>query len=135
MSGGTWTLTLTGPRFSANDRLHFRAERSLKRTWRELAQVRARGLVGASFRPLQRAHVVVTQVPGSRRRTDPGNVAPAAKAAVDGLVLAGLLTDDDAAHMVGPDFRLAAEPERQRPGMWTLRITVTDLEPPPREAS
>lgn len=123
----TITLTMTGPRFSANDRLHFRKERQLKQAWRELGQVHARAAIGASFVPLEQAHVVVTQIPGSRRRTDPGNVAPAAKAAIDGLVLAGVLVDDDAAHMVGPDFRLAAEPARQRPGMWTLRITVTPL--------
>lgn len=120
-------FTLTGPRFSANDRLHYRAERELKKRWRELAQVTARSVVGPSFTPLDRAHVVVTQVPGSRRRTDPGNVAPAAKAAVDGLVLAGVLVDDDAAHLVGPDFRLAAEPVRQASGMWTLRLTVAEI--------
>lgn len=121
-------LTLVGPRFSANDRLHFRVERALKQTWRELGQVHARAVIGPrlvdGFVPLQRAHVVVTQIPGSRRRTDPGNVAPAAKAAVDGIVLAGLLVDDDAGHMIGPDFRLG-EARRQQPGMWTLEISVT----------
>lgn len=128
---GVLTLTLTGPRFSANDRhRHWHHERELKQTWRNLGQVRARELVGASFRPLERVHVVVTQVPGSRRITDPGNTSPAAKAAIDGIVRAGVLVDDDAAHLVGPDYRLAAEPVRQQPGMWTLRITITPLEIP-----
>lgn len=75
---GPLTLTLTGPRFSANDRLHFRRRDQLVKHWRDLAQVPARAAVGASFRPLQMAHVVVTQVPHSRGRVDPGNVAPAA---------------------------------------------------------
>lgn len=122
------TLVLTGPRYSANDRPHWRAEIALKKRWRDLGQVTARSVVGASFVPLERTRVVVTQVPGSRRKTDPGNVAPAAKAAIDGIVRAGVLVDDDAAHMVGPDYRLAAEPVRQAPGMWTLRITITPLD-------
>lgn len=126
------TLTLTGPRFSANDRLHFRARDQLVKTWRTLGEVHARALY--RVRPLHLAHVVVTQVPHSRGRVDPGNVAPAAKAAIDGLVLAGLLVDDDAAHMVGPDFRLATEPVRQARGMWTLRITVTPLDTAPDPA-
>ena len=126
---GPLTLTLTGPRFSANDRhRHWHHERELKQAWRDLGQLRAREAIGASFVPLERVHVVATFVPGSRRRVDPANAAPAVKACVDGMVLAGLLVDDDAAHMVGPDFRLAAEPVRQQRGMWTLRITVTPLE-------
>lgn len=124
------TLTLTGRRYSANDRLHWRAERELKKEWRELGQVHARAASGPSPKPYGRqVRCTVTQVPGSRRKTDPGNVAPAAKAAIDGIVLAGLLADDDAAHLVGPDYRLAAEPVRQAPGMWTLRITITPLDP------
>lgn len=123
----TWTLTMTGPRYSANDRPHWRAALPLKKHWRELGQVHARALVGPSFTPVERAHIVVTQVPGSRRKTDPGNTAPAAKAAIDGLVLAGLLVDDDAAHLLGPDYRLADAPVRQAPGMWTLRLTVTEV--------
>ena len=128
MTGDPWkrTLTLTGPRFSANDRLHFRRRNELVKIWRTLGEAHARALYVP--RPLERAHVVVTQVPHSRGRVDPGNVAPAAKAAVDGIVRAGLLVDDDAAHMVGPDYRLAAEPVRQAPGMWTLRITITALD-------
>lgn len=126
---GPITLTLTGPRFSSNDRHHWGQELELKKYWRELAQITARSVVGASFRPLEKTRVVVTQVPGSRRITDPGNTSPAAKAAIDGIVLAGVLVNDDAAHMLGPDYRLADQPVRQQPGQWTLRITITELDP------
>lgn len=126
---GPLTLTLTGPRFSANDRLHWRAAQPLKKAWRDLGHVHARAAVGASFRPIERAYVVATLVPGSRRRVDPANTGPAVKACVDGIVAAGVLVEDDAAHLVGPDYRLAPEPVRQQPGMWTLRITITPLVP------
>lgn len=124
-------MTLTGPRHSANDRHHWARKAGLNQIWRTLgmtltiAAIRAHGW--APRVPLQRAHVLVELVPHNRGRVDPANVAPAVKAAVDGMVLAGLLVDDDAAHLLGPDFRLAAEPVRQQRGMWTLRITVTDL--------
>lgn len=38
-------------------------------------------------------------------RWDPANLAPSAKAVVDGLVRFGVLSDDDWRHVVGPDVR------------------------------
>jgi crossover junction endodeoxyribonuclease RusA len=38
-------------------------------------------------------------------RWDPNNLWPTVKAAVDGIVDAGLLVDDDHEHLVGPDMR------------------------------
>lgn len=123
-----WVIEITGPRYSANDRLHWRRAQALKVAWRDAAQLLTRAAVGGVPPRLERAHILVEQVPGSRRRTDPGNVAPAAKAAVDGLVLAGMLVDDDAAHLDGPDFRLAEVVARHpRRGLWTLRLTITEL--------
>jgi hypothetical protein len=40
------------------------------------------------------------------RRRDPNNWAPTAKACVDGLVDAGVFSDDDNTHVIGPDMRL-----------------------------
>lgn len=125
------TVTLTGPRHSANDRHHWARKAGLNQIWRTLghaltlAAIRSAGW-GPRV-PLQHAHALVEVIPHNRGRVDPANVAPAAKAAIDGMVLAGLLVDDDAVHLLGPDFRLAEEPVRQQRGMWTLRITVTDL--------
>lgn len=42
-------------------------------------------------------------------RWDPTNWAPSAKAAVDGLVKAGVLTDDNWRMVYGPDMRRAGE--------------------------
>lgn len=121
-------LTITGPRFSSNDRLHWAEKAHLTQWWRDGARVRARAMIGTSWTPPERARVLVEFIPGSRRRVDPGNAAPAAKAAIDGLVLAGVLIDDDAAHLDGPDYRLApGPPVRQWLGMWTLRFTITEV--------
>lgn len=125
------TVTLTGPRFSANDRHHWARKAGLNQIWRDMGRVVTLAAIRANrwqrMVPLHRAHALVEFVPHNRGRVDPANVAPAAKAAVDGMVLAGLFVDDDAAHLLGPDFRLADQPVRQQRGMWTLRITVTDL--------
>ncbi|SEC02450.1 crossover junction endodeoxyribonuclease RusA [Streptomyces misionensis] len=64
-------------------------------------------LAAAKPGPLfQRAHVLGILRPPSARRADPANWYPSFKAAVDGLVDAGLLADDDHTRLVGPDMRL-----------------------------
>lgn len=42
-----------------------------------------------------------------RRRRDHHNLMPTIKALIDGLVAAGMLTDDDDTHLLGPDLRPA----------------------------
>ncbi len=55
----------------------------------------------------QRAHVLGVLHPATAdRRRDPANWYPSFKAAVDGLVDAGLFDDDDHTRVVGPDMRL-----------------------------
>jgi hypothetical protein len=55
---------------------------------------------------LRRAHVVAVYEPPDRRRRDPGNLYPSFKACIDGLIDAGVLPDDDAKHLDGPDPRI-----------------------------
>ncbi|MFF4188197.1 hypothetical protein ACFYZ9_33880 [Streptomyces sp. NPDC001691] len=56
--------------------------------------------------PLLWAHVVYFVHPGPRTtHFDPGNWSPTVKAAVDGLVDAGVLPDDNATRLRGPDPR------------------------------
>lgn len=43
--------------------------------------------------------------PASNRRVDPANWYGSFKAAVDGIVRAGVLADDDDRHVIGPDMR------------------------------
>lgn len=64
-------------------------------------------LAAAKPGPLyQRIHVLGIVHPGSRRRADPGNWYPSFKAAIDGIVDAGLIEDDDSTRLAGPDMRL-----------------------------
>jgi hypothetical protein len=54
-----------------------------------------------------RAHILGVLCPATRgRRRDPANWYGSFKAAVDGLVDAGLFDDDDHTRVVGPDMRL-----------------------------
>ena len=55
---------------------------------------------------LQRAHILAVYEPPDRRRRDPANLYASFKACIDGLVDAGVLPDDDAAHLDGPDMRI-----------------------------
>jgi crossover junction endodeoxyribonuclease RusA len=64
-------------------------------------------LAAAKPGPLfQRAHILGVLHPASNTRCDPANWYPSFKAAVDGLVDAGLFDDDDHTRVVGPDMRL-----------------------------
>ncbi|CAL9501968.1 hypothetical protein [Streptomyces sp. enrichment culture] len=64
-------------------------------------------LAAAKPGPLfQRAHILGVLHPDTNGRRDPANWYPSFKAAVDGIVDAGLLEDDDHTRVVGPDMRL-----------------------------
>lgn len=54
----------------------------------------------------QRAHVLGIYHPPTNGRCDPANWYPSFKAALDGIVDAGLLDDDDHTRVAGPDMRL-----------------------------
>lgn len=74
--------------------------------------------------PLRRAHITGVYEPPDRRKRDPANLYPSFKAAVDGLVDAGVLVDDDAAHLDGPDMRLGDTCPRGR-----LVLIITEAAP------
>lgn len=85
---------------------------------------------------LDRAHIlyVIHPTPQTRKR-DPANWAESAKAAVDGIVDAGVFVDDDSKHVIGPDPRLG---EPVKGGQLVLHIIPLDdsqvIEVPCRKA-
>ena len=99
---------------NANQRLHHRPKG--ERT----AEIRAKAMEAVSENPalmaalaaakpgplFERAHILGILHPDRNNRCDPANWYPSFKAAVDGLVDAGLLEDDDHTRVVGPDMRL-----------------------------
>ncbi|KAB2344835.1 hypothetical protein [Actinomadura rudentiformis] len=92
------------PLISANDRIHYRVRADRTRTLRTAA---AHAAQLAHLPRMNAAAVVGEYRPGPRsRRRDAANWSPSYKAAADGLVDAGVLPDDDACHMIGPDPRL-----------------------------
>jgi crossover junction endodeoxyribonuclease RusA len=104
------------PLLNANRRVHhhIRAQRT-----RQLRAATIEAVAGhrelmsalAAAKPhalFQRARVVGYYRPARAGRADPANWYPSFKAAVDGLVDAGLLDDDDHTRLIGPDMRLGA---------------------------
>ena len=63
---------------------------------------------------LERARLVVEIAFPDRRRRDPHNYMATVKPIVDGLVDAGVLPDDDAKHLLGPDLRRHPEVTKKR---------------------
>ncbi|QFY09626.1 hypothetical protein GBF35_25880 [Nonomuraea phyllanthi] len=89
---------------NSNQRLHPMVKAQMTKRLRR-AGYRASMEIGLPR--LERVYVVGELRPNDRRRRDPGNWYPSAKAAVDGAMTdAGVLVDDDAEHLVGPDMRL-----------------------------
>lgn len=85
-------------RMSMNHRLHWRAQRRIARGWRQAAHVHALAQLGAGPAARRRPACFVRvsfPVDDPGRRRDPHNLAPTVKAIVDGLVDAGVWSDDD----------------------------------------
>lgn len=138
------TATPTGPRrytialkpglelLNANQRPHFHKRAAITSALRGGAMEAAtehRQLMAdlAAAKPgplLQRAHILGVLHPPTAGRRDPANWYPTFKAAVDGLVDAGLLEDDDHEHVLGPDMRLG---HKVKDGQIVLHVTELAL--------
>lgn len=119
----TWRLELPAgaPLINANDNLHFRKKAELVKALRNTAWALARQ---AKLPALQTAHIYYVIHPDTKgRRRDPGNWSPSAKAAVDGLVDAGVLPDDNHTHLLGPDPRIGTPIKGSQLILW-----ITDLD-------
>ena len=117
---------------NANQRVHYRqrAERTDKlRSAAHEAVTECPSLMDAlaAAKPgvlFQRAHILGVLHPERNVRCDPANWYPSFKAAVDGLVDAGLFEDDDHTRVLGPDMRLGPKRKREQ-----LVLVVRGLAP------
>ncbi|MFF5784218.1 hypothetical protein ACFY8P_04515 [Streptomyces sp. NPDC012693] len=99
---------------NANQRLHYRVRAEATDRIRSAAMnacsedptMRAALVLAGSQPLLHHAYILGVLHPPSRRRADPANWYPSFKAAVDGIVDAGVLEDDDHTRLVGPDMRI-----------------------------
>lgn len=121
MSPDAYILPIPAPCdwIRSNDRRHFHATAALTRTWREAAAWRAR----QERLPKITVPVEITAVihRADRRKADAPNSWPSVKAAIDGLVDAGVLVDDDDTRVLATIFRPGAPMERSQ---LTLIITI-----------
>lgn len=96
------TFPQPAPLLNLNDRDHWRARARQVAVWRRAAWVAGythRQQVGPQHFPLINQVVTVELPVKDRRRRDPHNFTPSAKALVDGLVDAGIFADDSHEHL------------------------------------
>ena len=122
MTGRTYTVELPAgmPLVNANKRMHRMRQADLTKAIRAAACVLARK---ADVPAMKRARIVCQYRPPDRRRRDVHNLYPSAKAAVDGLVDAGVLPDDSDRYLIGPDMRVG-----EVVPMGQLILHITELE-------
>lgn len=122
----SWTLVYEKrpPTMNAYRSLHFHQKGKLDREWREAFAWRARA---ARIPKLDRVLVTAAPVVASRRSLpDVGACFPAVKAAIDGLVDAGVIPDDTPEH-VGAITFVAPEVEPGGVERLLLVVQVDDL--------
>jgi crossover junction endodeoxyribonuclease RusA len=99
-------ITVDIPRdlwLTSNGRYHRMKAATMTRDLRTLAKLAARDVPTVTGRV--RIVAWISYPNRASGRADPNNAHPTTKALVDGLVDAGVLVDDDSAHVLGPDHR------------------------------
>ena len=106
--------------WSANDRLHWRARADKTAAVRVLAKAAARGT-----ERYQRAVLDVQVHYPTNARADPHNVASTViKAAIDGIVSAGVLPADDDKHLTA--VTISRGPKTSVAGIYRLTLTLEE---------
>lgn len=120
---GQWRVVIPAPEkwLNANDHTgHWGKRQRLADAWRQAAAWRIRA---AKLPRLRTVHVVAhLNLNPMPPHYDPANWHPTAKAAVDGLVDAGVVPDDCHHYLTGPDMR-PGSPTGTRDGELVLVIT------------
>lgn len=119
----SWTLRYDQRPLTVNKErtLHWHAHRAATREWRQAFYVLA---LQAKVPKLIAVQLEVVAVKRDRRAIpDPGGILPAAKAAIDGLVDAGVLPDDTDQYVRALVFL----PHRIERGADALELTIRDI--------
>lgn len=110
--------------WSANDRLHWQVVRHKKSAVKTLARAAADGVGRLEVATLDVQVHYPTNSPA-----DPHNIASTVlKAAIDGIVAAGVLPDDDDKHLTA--VTISRGPKTALPGMYRLTLTLTEVPTP-----
>lgn len=105
-------LPWTTPPLSANQRMHWAQRANVTRDVRQVACLLARNVPRAD-----RLVVTLHYRPRDIRRRDSINLYPTLKACVDGIVTAGVIEDDDTAHVSTPE-PVIHPPDGSKAAMW-----------------
>jgi hypothetical protein len=106
---------------NANQRLHWAPKARITKTIRDAAHILTRQ---AKVPRLESARIVCVYEPNDQRRRDRSNWHPSAKAAVDGVVDAGVLADDSDRYLDGPHIKIGEVHPRGR-----LVLHITEVTP------
>lgn len=102
-TGRTVTVALPAmPYLNSNDRPHWRTRGRKTKAIREAAAWATKALRQA---PMNAVEITAVIHPKTARRFDPHNLQPTVKAAIDGIVDAQLIADDDSSRLVSVAFR------------------------------
>lgn len=113
-------LPYAAPPLTENQRMHFRQKAALVAAVRQETATLAR----CSQLPRNSAHVAVSlhYAPTTNHRRDADNIVPTLKAACDGLVDAGIVSDDTPREMT--KHMPVIHPKRAEGGLLWLEITI-----------
>jgi hypothetical protein len=95
----TFSFPPPAPMLNENDRLHWAKRASHVSTWRSTTAWYALAAFPRADNPLPPCTIDIAIPVRDRRRRDPANWTPTAKACVDGLVDAGWWTDDSSEYV------------------------------------
>jgi hypothetical protein len=128
VTGRSWRIDLPcGPLLNKNDHRykHWGYRDRITRQLRGEAAILAKA---AKIPPLGKIRVFGWVIPPNRINRDPANWYDSAKACVDGLVDAGVVPDDNATYVEGPDMRLGVPlPCGHKPSRVHLRLLIEEL--------
>lgn len=123
------TLTIDVPDsawLTSNRKEHPQVVARKRRVLRQLAWAKTKQ---ARLRPYSGpVHVMAWIQYRTGGRADPCNAYPSIKSLIDGLVDAGLITDDDSEHVIGPDMRRT--PGKAPADCHRIKLTFTEQEVP-----
>jgi Holliday junction resolvase RusA-like endonuclease len=108
---------------SLNGRQHWAARNRAAQALKKAAWAKA---LQAKLPRLERVAITVEYQPPDKRRRDPDNYAATGKPLIDGLVIAGILPDDNSAHVTDVHFTIGPVHPRGR-----VIIRIRETEPVP----
>ena len=111
---------------TSNQRTHWATKARHTRTIRDMAWVMAKA-TRVQLMPAATLEVVTKWA--DHRNRDAENIAPTSKAAIDGCVQAGLLTDDSAQYLKSVTFRIDPETHKTPGVACFLTLTFTEVTP------